>query len=95
MSVRTIAELKEEISIEAVLLACGAEIQTGSWTTELPVYCPFHHNVNTPAGSVNPTKGLYRCYSCGVGGSIIDLALLHLQTESIPEAMDWLEGTFL
>ena len=94
MSTLTIDELKERVSIEEVLIECGARVQTQAWGSDLPVWCPFHLNQDTPAGSVNLTKGLYHCFGCGAGGSVIDLALLHLSTTSIKEACDWLEETF-
>jgi DNA primase len=96
MSVRTIDELKADISIEAVLEYCGARVEGGGWGGQnIPVFCPFHLNEATPAGSMNVMKGVYYCFACGASGSVIDLAMLHLNTKSIPEAMDWLERTFL
>lgn len=95
MSVREIDELKADISIEEVLVACGGRIQTSAWGQNLPVWCPFHINEDTPAGSVNVMKGVYFCFACEAKGSVIDLALLHLGTKSIAEACNWLEETFL
>lgn len=100
MSVRTIDELKSDISIEDVLVEVGGRIQLQAWGQDLPFYCPFHvHNDDTPSGSVNVMKGLFKCFACDVGGSVIDLALLHLESErghqtTISEAMNWLEETF-
>lgn len=41
-------------------------------TDEWPAFCfsPEHDNKNTPSASVNVSKGLWVCYSCGRGGSI-------------------------
>lgn len=95
MSVRSIAELKEEVSIEAVLIDAGADIRTQSWGENTPVFCPYHiHDNDTPSGSMNSLKGLYYCFACGASGSVIDLALLKPGIDSIKEACDWLEGTF-
>lgn len=32
--------------------------------THIVVFCPFHHNVNTPAGEIDKSKGLFYCFSC-------------------------------
>lgn len=40
-------------------------------------FCPFHENKNTPAMSIDDSKGLWKCFGCGVGGSIIDFWMLH------------------
>ena len=95
----TIDELKDELSLEDVLLECGAEIDTSSgsygWRSEVPIFCPFHLNSRTSAASMNTLKQVFFCYSCGAGGSVIDAAMLHLDTQSVSEAASWLEVTFL
>ena len=32
--------------------------------------CPFH-NEKTPSFNVTPSRGLYYCHGCGVGGDVI------------------------
>jgi len=92
----TIDELKDAISIEDVLLECGAIVQEGLWEqNEVPIYCPFHLNTNTPAASMNRLKGVFFCYACDAGGSVIDAAMLHLDTQSVGEAASWLETEFM
>lgn len=96
MSLRSLDDIKVSVSIEEVLLEAGADIQlSAGWRDEQPVFCPFHLNVNTPAGTMNTVKNLYYCHGCDAGGSVIDVAMLHLQTDSVREAADWLEATFL
>jgi CHC2-type zinc finger protein len=91
-------DLKAEISLEDVLIECGAEFETGTgygWRSEVPFKCPFHYNVNTAAAEMNTMKGVFHCFACGAGGTVIDAALLHLQTSDIKEAAAWLEEEFL
>lgn len=89
-----IDDLKDEIEIEDVLLEAGAVMGARNGD-EQAVFCPFHPNTRTPAGSVNHRKQLYTCYSCGSGGDIISLAKLHLDTEDTHEAIEWLHQEFL
>jgi DNA primase len=44
--------------------------------TEYAVYCPFHHNTDTPALYINKNSGLWICFnpSCGKKGNIHKLA---------------------
>ena len=56
--------------------------------------CPWHDDHNPSLGLVTATdKNFCYCYTCGKGGSVIDLAM---QTEgwSFQEACQWLSSTF-
>lgn len=57
--------------------------------SELVGLCPFHEE-NTPSFSVNPVKGLYRCFGCGVAGDVISY-LKDKRDMSFGEAMRYLE----
>ncbi len=47
--------------------------------------CPFHQE-KTPSFNVNPDKGLFKCFGCGVGGDVIKFVELHLKLP-FPEAV--------
>jgi len=38
--------------------------------------CPFHDDKNASM-SVSPTKGIYKCFSCGKGGNIFQFIMEH------------------
>lgn len=99
-------ELKRRIDIVDILKKIGARTRiTDDWADEVQVWCPFCDDSvsHKPAASANMMKGLYFCYSCGFGGSIIDIAVRHLQDNAsedtvfgsystgISGAVEWLE----
>ncbi len=47
--------------------------------------CPFHPDHN-PSMSVSPTKQIFKCWSCGVGGDVIKFVQLRDQID-FPEAL--------
>src|ERR1043166_8169450 len=47
--------------------------------------CPFHQE-KTPSFSVNPSKGFYKCFGCGKGGTAFNF-LMEMEGLSFPEAV--------
>ncbi len=47
--------------------------------------CPFHQE-KTPSFSVSPTKGFYKCFGCGKGGSVYNF-LMEMEGLNFPEAI--------
>ena len=54
--------------------------------------CPFHEE-RTPSFSVNPTKGYYHCFGCGVGGDTIRFVRETEQLDFVG-AIEWLAARF-
>ncbi len=54
--------------------------------------CPFHQE-KTPSFSVNPEKGIYKCFGCGAGGDSISF-LMKLQNQSFMEVITELAQKF-
>lgn len=50
--------------------------------------CPFHDE-KTPSFSVSPSKGIFKCFSCGKGGNVVHFIKEHEQL-SYSEALKWL-----
>lgn len=48
--------------------------------------CPFHSE-KTPSFSVNPARQMYKCFGCGVGGSVITF-VMEYENYTFPEAME-------
>ena len=47
--------------------------------------CPFHDD-RTPSFSVRPAKGVYKCFSCGEAGNVVNFIMKHDQM-TYPEAL--------
>ena len=47
--------------------------------------CPFHDD-RTPSCSVSPAKGVYKCFSCGEAGNVVNFIMKHDQM-TYPEAL--------
>lgn len=47
--------------------------------------CPFH-NDKKPSMSVSPSKGIYKCFSCGAGGDALNF-LVKIQNRAYKEVI--------
>lgn len=56
--------------------------------TNLIGLCPFH-NEKTASFSVSQSKGIYKCFGCGKGGSAVNFIMEH-EHFSFTEALKWL-----
>ena len=54
--------------------------------------CPFHSE-KTPSFSVNPAKGIYKCFGCGKGGNAISF-IMEIEHLNYPEAIRHLGGLY-
>ena len=52
--------------------------------------CPFH-NEKTPSFSVSPSKQIFHCFGCGVGGNVFKF-LMEIEHLTFPEAVQKLAG---
>ncbi len=66
---REIERLKEEISVQRLVEAAGIELKP-SGKDQLG-RCPFHAD-DTASLVVTPSKNLWHCFGCGIGGGPID-----------------------
>lgn len=69
----SIDKLKEHIDIVEVV---GWYTQLKKNGANFKACCPFH-NEDTPSFVVSPTKQIYHCFGCGVGGDAIKFIIEH------------------
>lgn len=50
--------------------------------------CPFH-NEKSPSFSVSPGRQMYKCFGCGVGGSVFTF-IMEYENYTFPEAVEYL-----
>ena len=85
-------EVKAKIPILLVLDRYGIKIRgTGE---NLRGKCPLHDGDGDRSLSVNPSKGLFFCFSCKKGGNILDL-VSQLEDVTVREAALQLQESFL
>src|ERR1039457_5795634 len=77
--VRERASILEVVSDYVSLRKSGANYQG---------LCPFHGE-KTPSFNVNPARGIFHCFGCGVGGNALTF-LMKMEGLSFPEAVRFL-----
>ncbi len=75
-------ELRQRADIVELI---GAQVRLKRSGRNYLGLCPFH-NEKTPSFSVNPERGFFHCFGCGVGGTAFDFVM---RTEGVtfPEAV--------
>lgn len=80
-----VQEILERVSIEQIISRYVSLRQQGQNYLGL---CPFH-NEKTPSFSVNPSKGLFYCFGCGVGGNVFTF-IMKAENYTFAEAAEFL-----
>lgn len=90
-----IADLKARIDIVKFIGDHNVKlIRDGS---EYKACCPFHKE-KTPSFTVTPGTGLFKCFGCGAGGSVVDFTMLHYGlplADAIKRVEEWAGGVYL
>jgi DNA primase len=82
ISKETIDAIRDTARIEEVV---GDFVMLKRRGVNLLGRCPFH-NEKTPSFTVSPSKGIYKCFGCGVSGDSIKFIMEH-EHFSYPEAL--------
>jgi DNA primase len=81
----TVREIRERASILEVVSDYVSLKKSGVNYLGL---CPFHTE-KTPSFNVNPAKGIFHCFGCGVGGDAVNF-IMRMESISFPEALRFL-----
>ena len=81
----TIDKIFESLKIEEVI---GDFVSLKKKGVNYIGNCPFH-NEKTPSFTVSPTKGIYKCFGCGVGGNAVKF-IMEIEHYSYPEALKFI-----
>jgi len=65
----TFATIKETLNIADITAFYGIEVKRNS-----QALCPFH-NERTPSFTIYPKTNSFKCFGCGIGGSVIDFVM--------------------
>jgi len=79
---KTVQQILDTARVEDVI---GDVVQLKKRGTNLLGLCPFH-NEKTPSFTVSPSKGIYKCFGCGVGGGAVNF-LMEYNQMTYPEAL--------
>jgi hypothetical protein len=72
--------IKETLNITEVVANYGIKVKRSN-----QALCPFH-NERTPSFTIYPKTNSFKCFGCGVGGSVIDFAMLMHGTDALEAA---------
>ena len=78
----TVAAVKQQADIVQII---GEKVSLAPNGANFKGLCPFHSE-KTPSFMVNPSRGMYHCFGCGTGGSVIDF-LMAYENMGFPEAV--------
>jgi DNA primase len=84
-SEEAIAEIKAKLPVEEVV---GTYVALKKMGRVFKAPCPFHSE-KTPSFTVNPERGIYKCFGCGKGGDIFSF-IMEQEGVTFPEALQLL-----
>ena len=84
--------IKETLKIADIARFYGIEVKRNN-----QALCPFHSE-KTPSFTIFPKTNSFKCFGCGVGGTVIDFAMAYCGLDSLEAAkkldMDFSLGLF-
>lgn len=72
----TIQEIKNRVLSVSIVEVVGKFVRLKKQAGEYVGRCPFHQE-KTPSFSVNPKKGIFKCFGCGESGDSIAFIMKH------------------
>jgi DNA primase len=66
-------QVKAQVRIEQILERKNLLDEMKQKGKQLVGLCPFHNDSRTPSFKVTPSRNIWRCFGCNIGGDVIDL----------------------
>lgn len=85
----TIDRVRQSVDIVSV---AEAYVELKKYGANFKANCPMHSE-KTPSFVVSPSKQIYHCFGCGVGGDSIGL-VMEIEKLSYPEAIEKLANEY-
>jgi len=60
--------------VERVLQGIGIDVASQT-ESNFMIFCPFHNNSRTPAGTVSKEKGLFFCFGCQTSKNLVEFVM--------------------
>lgn len=89
---KQIVEQVTETAKDNIVSVIGEYVQLKKKGSAYMGCCPFH-NEKTPSFSVSATKGFFKCFGCGKGGSAVSF-VMGIESLTFPEAIHHLGKKF-
>ena len=67
-------EIYTEEQVERVLNGIGIEVPSKT-ESNFMIFCPFHNNNRTPAGTISKEKGLFFCFGCQTSKNLTEFVM--------------------
>jgi DNA primase len=67
-------EIYTEEQVERVLTGVGIE-PASETESNFMIFCPFHNNFRTPAGTISKEKGLFFCFGCHISKNLVEFIM--------------------
>ena len=67
-------EIYTEEQVERVLAGVGVD-PASETESNFMVFCPFHNNSRTPAGTISKEKGLFFCFGCQISKTLVEFVM--------------------
>ena len=67
-------EIYTEDQVERVINGIGLEIASQT-ESNFMIFCPFHNNNRTPAGTISKEKGLFFCFGCQTSKNLTEFVM--------------------